>query len=92
MKIKDFRVREGMTVAAQQASIEASKTDITSYIAAEKTAEANILQGQADLEQKVRHTLQGVLAQDETPLSVADRTLRPKTPANSPSGHAPSIK
>src|SRR5664279_4562643 len=29
---------------------------------------------QADLEQKVRHTLQGVLAQEETPLSVADRT------------------
>src|SRR5271154_7095426 len=40
------------TVEAQQASIAASKTDITSYIAAEKTAEANIAQGKADLEQK----------------------------------------
>ena len=45
-------VQPQATVAAQQASIEASKTDIASYIAAEKTAEANILQGQADLEQK----------------------------------------
>jgi HlyD family secretion protein len=40
------------TVAAQQASIAAAHTDITSFQAAEKTAEANILQGQADLEQK----------------------------------------
>src|SRR3981189_3547593 len=39
-------------VAAQQASIAAAHTDITSFQAAEKTAEANILQGQADLEQK----------------------------------------
>jgi HlyD family secretion protein len=45
-------VQPQATVAAQQASIEASKTDITSFIAAEKTAEANIAQGQADLEQK----------------------------------------
>ena len=40
------------TVAAQQASIAAAHTDITSFQAAEKTAEANIAQGQADLEQK----------------------------------------
>ncbi|HWW96673.1 MAG TPA: biotin/lipoyl-binding protein, partial [Edaphobacter sp.] len=40
------------TVAAQQASIAAAHTDITSFLAAEKTAEANIAQGQADLEQK----------------------------------------
>jgi HlyD family secretion protein len=40
------------TVAAQQASIAAAHTDITSFLAAEKTAEANITQGQADLEQK----------------------------------------
>jgi HlyD family secretion protein len=40
------------TVAAQEAGIAAAHTDITSFLAAEKTAEANILQGQADLEQK----------------------------------------
>src|SRR5712672_754134 len=40
------------TVAAQQASIAAAHTDITSFLAAEKTAEANIIQSQADLEQK----------------------------------------
>ena len=40
------------TVAAQEASIAAAHTDITSFLAAEKTAEANIAQGQADLEQK----------------------------------------
>jgi HlyD family secretion protein len=45
-------VQPEATVAAQQATIAASKTDITSYIAAEKTAQANIAQGQADLEQK----------------------------------------
>ncbi|MEI9979556.1 MAG: efflux RND transporter periplasmic adaptor subunit [Edaphobacter sp.] len=45
-------VQPQATVAAQDATIAASKTDITSYIAAEKTADANIEQGKADLEQK----------------------------------------
>ena len=45
-------VQPQATVAAQQAAIAASKTDITSFVAAEKTAEANIDQGKADLEQK----------------------------------------
>jgi HlyD family secretion protein len=39
-------------VQAQQATIAASKTDVQSYIAAEKTAEANVTQAKADLEQK----------------------------------------
>jgi HlyD family secretion protein len=58
------RVKEGETVAAienvqqeatvngQQAAIAAARTDIASYIAAEKTAEANLAHAQADLEQK----------------------------------------
>src|ERR1700738_4015960 len=45
-------VQPQATVAAQEASIAAAHTDITSFLAAEKTAEANILQSQADLEQK----------------------------------------
>src|SRR5271168_3147272 len=45
-------VQPQATVAAQQATIAASQTDVTSYVAAEKTAEANILQAKADLEQK----------------------------------------
>ena len=45
-------VQPQATVEAQQAAIAASKTDITSFLAAEKTAEANIEQGKADLEQK----------------------------------------
>jgi len=45
-------VQPQATVAAQQATIAAANTDITSFIAAEKTAEANISQGKADLEQK----------------------------------------
>src|SRR5271154_1550897 len=45
-------VQPEATVEAQEATIAASKTDITSFIAAEKTAEANIKQGEADLEQK----------------------------------------
>src|ERR1700731_702724 len=39
-------------VGPQQASIAAAHPDIPSFQAAEKTAEANIAQGQADLEQK----------------------------------------
>jgi HlyD family secretion protein len=45
-------VQPTATVAAQQATIAAAHTDITSFLAAEKTAEANIEQGKADLEQK----------------------------------------
>src|SRR5579871_1750849 len=45
-------VQPQATVSAQQAAIDASRTDISSYAAAEKTAEANIAQAQADLEQK----------------------------------------
>ena len=45
-------VQPQATVAAQQATIAAANTDITSYLAAEKTAQANITQGKADLEQK----------------------------------------
>jgi HlyD family secretion protein len=39
-------------VAAQQANISSSQTDVTSFLAAEKTAEANVAQAKADLEQK----------------------------------------
>jgi HlyD family secretion protein len=45
-------VQPEATVDAQQATIASSKTDIASYIAAENTAEANIAQAKADLEQK----------------------------------------
>jgi HlyD family secretion protein len=45
-------VQPEATVDAQQAAIASSKTDITSYIAAETTAQANIDQAKADLEQK----------------------------------------
>jgi HlyD family secretion protein len=40
------------TVAAQQAAIAASRTDVNSMLAAEKTADANVAQAKADLEQK----------------------------------------
>ncbi len=39
-------------VAAQQATIASSRTTVDSYTAAEKTAEANVAEAQADLEQK----------------------------------------
>ncbi|HEV2645176.1 MAG TPA: efflux RND transporter periplasmic adaptor subunit [Acidobacteriaceae bacterium] len=45
-------VQPEATVAAQQAAIASSRTDISSYVAAEKTAQANIDQAKADLEQK----------------------------------------
>ena len=45
-------VQPQATVAAQEATIAASRTDVTSFVAAEKTAAANILQAKADLEQK----------------------------------------
>jgi len=45
-------VQQQANVAGQQATISAAKTDISSYTAAEKTAEANVQHAQADLEQK----------------------------------------
>lgn len=45
-------VQPEATVSAQQAAIAASRTDISSYTAAEKTADANIAEAQADLTQK----------------------------------------
>jgi HlyD family secretion protein len=39
-------------VQAQQATIDANKTTVDSYIAAEKTADANLAEAKADLEQK----------------------------------------
>ena len=45
-------VQQQASVSGQQAAIAAAKTDISSYIAAEKTAEANVEHAKADLEQK----------------------------------------
>jgi HlyD family secretion protein len=45
-------VQPTATVSAQQAAIAASKTDVSSYVAAEKTAVANVAEAKADLEQK----------------------------------------
>jgi HlyD family secretion protein len=45
-------VQQQSGVTGQQAAIAAAKTDIASYIAAEKTAEANVEKAKADLEQK----------------------------------------
>ena len=45
-------VQQESNVAGQQATIAAARTDIASYVAAEKTAEANVEHAKADLEQK----------------------------------------
>lgn len=45
-------VQPSATVAAQQATIASSKTDVLSNVAAEKTAAANVQEAAADLEQK----------------------------------------
>ncbi|HEY1210762.1 MAG TPA: efflux RND transporter periplasmic adaptor subunit [Terracidiphilus sp.] len=45
-------VQQEASVSGQQAAIAAAKTDIASYVAAEKTAEANVEKARADLEQK----------------------------------------
>jgi HlyD family secretion protein len=45
-------VQQEATVNGQQATIAAARTDIASYVAAEKTAEANLAHARADLEQK----------------------------------------
>jgi HlyD family secretion protein len=45
-------VAQEAQVSGQQAAIAAAQTDISSYIAAEKTAQANVEHAQADLEQK----------------------------------------
>src|ERR1017187_2174880 len=45
-------VQQEANVTGQQATIAAAKTDINSFLAAEKTAEANVEHAKADLEQK----------------------------------------
>ncbi len=45
-------VQPKATVAAQQATIDSTRTDVSSDIAAEATAQANIAEAKADLEQK----------------------------------------
>src|SRR5579871_1278031 len=45
-------VAQEAQVAGQRAAISAGQTDIASYVAAEKTAEANVEHAKADLEQK----------------------------------------
>jgi len=45
-------VQPEATVSAQQAAIASSRTDVSSYLAAEKTASANVDEAKADLEQK----------------------------------------
>jgi len=45
-------VQQEASVSGQQAAIAAAKTDIASYVAAEKTAQANVEHAKADLEQK----------------------------------------
>ncbi|HKF48575.1 MAG TPA: efflux RND transporter periplasmic adaptor subunit [Terracidiphilus sp.] len=45
-------VQQSAQVSGQEAAIAAAKTDISSYIAAEKTSQANVEHAQADLEQK----------------------------------------
>jgi HlyD family secretion protein len=46
-------VQQEAAVSGQEAAIDAAKTDIASYVAAEKTAEANVEHAKADLEQKL---------------------------------------
>jgi HlyD family secretion protein len=45
-------VQQQASVSGQQAAIAAAKTDVAAYIAAERTAEANVEKAKADLEQK----------------------------------------
>ncbi len=45
-------VQQESSVSGQEAAISAAKTDIAAYVAAEKTAEANLEHAKADLEQK----------------------------------------
>ena len=45
-------VQQEANVNGQEAAIASAKTDIAAYIAAEKTAQANVEHAQADLEQK----------------------------------------
>jgi HlyD family secretion protein len=45
-------VQQEASVSGQQAAIAAARTDVASYVAAERTAEANVEHAQADLEQK----------------------------------------
>ena len=75
-------VQQEANVAGQQAAIAAAKTDIASYIAAEKTAQANVEHAKADLEQK---KLDWERAQAFTrTASWPSRTTTPKKPPMTP--------
>ena len=88
------------TAQALEAQASAARRTADPFIDLKRTVHATLLDNlgpqlydtrftQADLEQKVRHTLQGVLAQEETPLSVADRTRIAQEIADDILGYGP---
>ena len=83
-------VQPEATVDAQQAAIASSKTDINSYVAAEKTADANIAEAKADLEQK-KFDFDRAQALYNRATDRQARTSTPrKLPTTSPSPRSPS--
>ena len=88
------------TTQALEAQASAARRTADPFIDLKRTVHATLLDNlgpqlydtrftQADLEQRVRHTLQGVLAQEETPLSVADRTRIAQEIADDILGYGP---
>jgi pilus assembly protein CpaF len=83
-----------------EAHINAGRRAADPFVDLKRTVHASLLESlgpqlydskftQADLEQKVRHTLHEVLAQEETPLSVADRTRIAQEIADDILGYGP---
>jgi pilus assembly protein CpaF len=87
-------------VAALEAHIAAGRRSADPFVELKRTVHSSLLESlgpqlydskftQAELEQKVRHTLHEVLAQEETPLSVADRTRIAQEVADDILGYGP---
>ncbi|HXR41590.1 MAG TPA: CpaF family protein [Acidothermaceae bacterium] len=88
------------TTPSLEAHINTGRRAADPFVDLKRTVHASLLESlgpqlydskftQADLEQKVRHTLHEVLAQEETPLSVADRTRIAQEIADDILGYGP---
>jgi HlyD family secretion protein len=69
-------VQPAADVATQQATIASSKTDLNSFIAAEKTAEANLASAKATLEQKALDWKRGQALYDNQLIPKSDYDTR----------------
>ena len=80
------------TVSAQQATIASSKTDVNSFIAAEQTADANVVEAKADLVQKKADYDRALALYNEKLIARQDYDSKKSGLRRPPSLRSPSVK